>query len=180
MLQSFLFKISDSRRAQGKCYKLGHILLFSILAMLCGADSYRKIATFIKLKYPLLDEKFKLNWKKKPAYTTIRNIINSVSAEELEKVFREYSLKLLGKDNNLENSVIAFDGKVLRGSFDNFNDQNAIQILSAFLTEEKIILAHKDIKEKTSEIPAVIELIEELEIKDCIFTADALHCQKKL
>jgi hypothetical protein len=34
MLQSFLFKIKDHRRAQGRRYLLGHILLFSILAIL--------------------------------------------------------------------------------------------------------------------------------------------------
>lgn len=180
MLKSFLFKITDSRRGQGKCYKQGHILLFSIFAMLCGADSYRKIASFIEYKYPLLNRKFNLNWKKIPAYTTIRNIIKSVSSEELEKTFREYNLELLDKGKKLENRVIAFDGKVLRGSFDNFKDKGALQVLSAFLTEEKIILAHKDIPDKTSEIAAVIELMDELKIKNYTFTADALHCQKKL
>lgn len=179
MLKSFLFKVKDHRRKQGRRYKLGHILLFSIFAMLSGADSYRKIATYIKLKYDFLNKEFNLNWKKLPAYSTIRNIIKSISAEELEKVFRAYNLELL-KGKISDNAVIAFDGKVLRGSFDNFNDQNAIQILTAFLVEEKIILGHKDIPEKTSEIPAMLELIEELGLTNCIFTADALHCQKKL
>lgn len=180
MLKSFLDKIVGKRRLQGQRFQIGKILLLSILAMLCGADSYRKIAELIKSKYEIFNKHLDLNWKKAPAYTTIRNIINSVSAEELEKAFREYSLELLDTGNNLENAVIAFDGKVLKGSFDNFNDKKAIQILSAFLVEEKIILAHKDIPDKTSEIPAVIELIEELRITNCIFTADALHCQKKL
>jgi len=30
---------------------------------------------------------------------------------------------------------VGFDGKVVRGSFDQFQDQKAIQVLSAFLTE---------------------------------------------
>ncbi|MBC8264740.1 MAG: transposase family protein, partial [Anaerolineales bacterium] len=42
MLQSFLFKIKDHRRKQGRRYQLGHILLFSIFAILSGATSYRK------------------------------------------------------------------------------------------------------------------------------------------
>jgi len=48
MLESFLFKIKDHRRKQGQRYQLGHILLFAVLAMLCDADSYRKIYAFIK------------------------------------------------------------------------------------------------------------------------------------
>jgi hypothetical protein len=180
MLKSFLYKIIDKRSLQGQRYQLGQILLLSILAMLCGADSYRKIAKTIKSKYEIFNRFFDLNWKKMPAYTTIRNIINTVSPGELEKAFREYNLELLDMGETLENAVIAFDGKVLRGSFDNFKDHKAIQILSAFLVEEKIILAHKDIPDKTSEIPAVIELIKELKLTNCTFTADALHCQKKL
>ena len=180
MLKSFLYKIIDQRSLQGQRYPLGQILLLSIFAMLCGADSYRKIAELIKLKYEIFDKYLDLKWKKVPAYTTIRNILNSVSAEELEKAFREYNLELVNSGKSLENAVIAFDGKVLKGSFDNFKDQKAIQILTAFLVEEQIILAHKEIPDKTNEIPAVIELIEELKITNCIFTADALHCQKKL
>ena len=75
MLKSFLFDVKDHRRAQGKCYALGHVLLFSIFAIVSGADSYRKIEAFIKNHYDYLDEKFDLNWKRLPAYTTIRNII---------------------------------------------------------------------------------------------------------
>ncbi|MCP4542227.1 MAG: transposase family protein [Chloroflexi bacterium] len=43
MLASFLFKVKDHRRKQGRQYQLGHILLFSILAIVSGADSYRKV-----------------------------------------------------------------------------------------------------------------------------------------
>ncbi len=39
MLKSFLSKIKDHRRKQGRRYELEHILLFSILAILSGATS---------------------------------------------------------------------------------------------------------------------------------------------
>lgn len=74
---------------------------------------------------------------------------------------------------------IAGDGKVLRGSFDRFADQKAIQILSAFLTDSRIILAHEEIIAKTNEIPIAQELMSELGLSGYIFTFDALHCQEK-
>jgi hypothetical protein len=37
-------------------------LFFSILAILCGATSYRKAQAFIKTNYAQLDETFALNW----------------------------------------------------------------------------------------------------------------------
>jgi hypothetical protein len=56
MLESFLFKVKDHRRKQGQRYELGHILLFSILAILSGATSYRKTHTFIVAHYDTLNE----------------------------------------------------------------------------------------------------------------------------
>jgi hypothetical protein len=55
MLSSFLFKVKDHRRKQGRQYELGHILLFAILAILSGADSYRKVHAFIEAHYATLD-----------------------------------------------------------------------------------------------------------------------------
>lgn len=94
MLGSFLFKLKDHRRKQGRRYELGHILLFSILAILSGATSYRKITAFIVRHYETLDEVFELNWKGKPAHTSVRDIIQGTSASEIERCFREYSASL--------------------------------------------------------------------------------------
>jgi len=177
MLQSFLFKIKDHRRRQGRRYQLGHILLFSIFAILSGATSYRQVHAFIKANYEVLDETFDLGWKRLPAYTTIRAIIQGTSSAEIEESFRQYSDFLANNDG--EKQFVAFDGKVLRGSFDHFQDQKAIQILSAFLTDSHIILAHEEVAEKTNEIPTAQELIRHLGLSGCIFTFDAIHCQEK-
>jgi predicted transposase YbfD/YdcC len=177
MLHSFLCKIKDHRRQQGRRYQLGHILFFSVLAILGNATSYRKVHAFIKSHYETLDKRFGLNWKRLPAYTTVRAIIQGTSPDELEKGFREYS-ELLAS-SNAEKRFASVDGKVLRGSFDHFQDQKAIQVLSAFLTGSRIILAHEEIDRKTNEIPTAQELMTELGISDCIFTFDALNCQEK-
>jgi len=177
MLDSFLFQIEDHRRKQGRRYELGHILFFTILAILSNATSYRQVHTFIVARYDELNDIFELNWKRLPAYTTIRDIIQSTSGRELERVFREYSKTL--DTPTTEKKFIACDGKVLRGSFDHFNDQKAIQILSAFTSDSHIILAHEEIAEKTNEIPMAQMLMEKLGLSGYIFTFDALHCQKK-
>lgn len=175
MLKSFLFKIKDHRRKQGRRYELGHILLFSILAILSGAKSYRKVALFMSTHYDKLNEIFELNWKRMPAYTAIRNIINGTNSEEIEKAFREYSRQLAEmKDGH---RFVEIDGKVLRGSFDHFIDQKAIQILSAFVSDSKLILAHETIETKTNEIPVARKLFEELGLTGAVFVLDALHCQ---
>jgi len=116
MLKSFLSEIKDNRRKEGRRYEPGYILLFSIFAILSGADSYRKIHTFIKGKYGILREKFGLKWKSIPAYTAVRNIITGLSATDSEECFRKYSLKLSGLPTEKSDTIfIACDGKTLRG-----------------------------------------------------------------
>ena len=177
MLQSFLSKIKDHRRPQGRRYTLEHILSFTILAVLSGATSYRKVHAFIKTHYDTLNQLFGLNWKRLPAYTSLREIIQGTSSAEVEACFRVYSADLAASQTPCR--WVGFDGKVLRGSFDHFQDQKAIQVLSAFWAESRIILAHEEIAEKTNEIPTAQALFAQLGLSDCLFTFDALHCQEK-
>ena len=177
MLEDLLFSVNDNRRKQGQRYKLGHILLFSVFAILCKADSYRKIHSFIKSHYPMLNKLYHLNWKRVPAYTTIRHLIQGVDAAELERSFRQFSCYLINQCST--NRYIALDGKTLRGSFDHLNDQKAIQVFSAFGSDNNIIIAHEEIEQKTNEIPTAQKLLKELGISNYICTLDAMHCQTK-
>lgn len=180
MLLDYLNEVEDKRKPQGKQYHLGYILFFSLLAVLCGADSYPKMALFIESKFWKLDEIFNMGWVKPPEESTIRKIFNKVNYEDLEQSFRKYFNDVSKINEVIDNSVFAADGKTLRGSFDHLKDQRATQILSIFATNIDLVLAHSKIQDKTNEIPVLPELIKELEIEDKIFTMDAMHCQKKL
>jgi len=144
MLLDFLFEVEDFRRQQGQQYDVGHVLYFSILAILSGAHSYRKIYQFIKRYFKKFKKKYGLKWKKCPSYNTIRNIILGIDSSSLELVFRKHAKELSkelfeeGKDLHL-----SFDGKVVRGSFDHFKEEKAIQVLSIFCSYNNIILAHE-------------------------------------
>ena len=46
-LLDILEQVPDPRRAEGRLYKLPHVLLFSILAIVSGCNSYRGIVTFV-------------------------------------------------------------------------------------------------------------------------------------
>jgi len=127
--------------------------------------------------YDTLDDIFGLDWERMPAHTTIRDIIQGTSGIDLEESFRAYSALLAESD--AKKQFIGCDGKVLRGSFDHFQDQKAIQILSVFVTNSQLILAHEEIASKTNEIPMAQALMKNLGLSGHIFTFDALHCQEK-
>lgn len=179
MIQDYLEKISDPRRAQAKKYKLSKLLLFSIFAILCGADSYRDICRFIAKKRIVLNERFDVRWKRGPSKSQLRDTICSIKVSEMENAFRSYSRALNDYYPNMKNQV-GLDGKSLCGSVDHKKDISMLQLLSAFCAETKLILGHVDISEKTNEIPTVQALIQALGLPaGTIYTADALHCQKK-
>jgi hypothetical protein len=63
-LLSLLATISDLCRAEGKLYQLRHVLLFSIFAMVSGANSYRGLQTYFKVHREKLNEAFGISWKR--------------------------------------------------------------------------------------------------------------------
>lgn len=180
MLLDYLNKIVDKRKGKGKQYHLGYILFFSLLAILCGANSYPKIAAFIDEKFWQFDEIFNMGWVRPPESSTIRKIFYTINYEDLEDKFRKYFHEVLKLDKLADIGILAADGKTLRGSFDHMKDQRAVQILSIFATNINLIVGHSKIDNKTNEIPVLPELIKELGIEGKIFTMDAMHCQKKL
>lgn len=192
MLSSFLSQVKSSRRKQAQQYDTGSVLLLSILAMSSGAVSYRKIHEYITIKFSALKDLLNLDWKKPPVYNSLRYILISIDTQSLEKSFRKYSKYLqkmmkqsVGSEPESESdylqnyNILSVDGKCLKGSFDNMKEQKMKQILSIFDVNEKIILAHKIISDKTNEIPEFQNLIKELKLEKSIFTADAMHTQKK-
>ena len=180
-LLGLLAEVPDPRRGQGQKYKLPHVLLFSILAVVTGCDSYRGIVTFIDVHRRRLNAAFGLKWRRAPAHTAIRYILKGLDPATVEPIFRRHAALLQAARATAGGGSIALDGKTLRGSFDNFNDHAAAQILSAFATETSLILAHVDIAEKSNEIPAAQTLLAELGVQDgAIVTLDAIHCQKNI
>lgn len=179
MIITFLDNLKDHRRPQGQRYELKFILLFSIMAILSNAKSYRDIARFMKKNHSRLNNCFERAWNKAPSYTTVRNIIQGTDKQGLEACFRAYSKSLAELMETGSLVGVAVDGKVLCGSYDHFQDKKAVQILSFFETQSELILAHEKIDVKTNEIPVAQALIPQLELEGIVYTLDALHCQKK-
>ena len=189
-LLSFFAEVPDPRRGQGKMYPLAPILLFTVLAMLSGAVSYRQVHAFIKTHLDRLNAVFDLSLRRAPAYSSVRFILRGLDGAALEVAFRRHAATLgTGRvdagDAPAKPVCVAIDGKTLRGSFDAFNDRKAAHLMSAFAHDDQIILAHLAIDEKSNEIPAVQDLMTTLGqelggLSGRLFTVDAMHAQKNL
>ena len=178
-LGSCLAAIPDRRRAEGKMYGQVGVILFSIIAMLSGARSYRQIHTLIDRRLAILNAAFpQAALRRAPAYTSVRGILQRLDPAELEQAFRRHAEGLDRSCAAAPSRFIAIDGKTLRQSFDAFADRKAAHVLSAFAVDHQIILAHEVVDEKSNESPAVQTLIATLGLSGRVFTLDAMHCQK--
>jgi len=57
-------------------------------------------------------------------------------------------------------------------------NEKARHIVSLFLTDQKLTVAQTEVNEKSNEIPALIELLDSLNLTNCLITMDAMHTQK--
>ena len=175
-LLQLLSEIPDHRKGQGKLHKLEHILFLSVIAQLMGAVNYKEICIWI-VKHIQKDNIKKLlgvEFIRTPSRSSIAEILAEVKYIELEKVFRIWINELVDI-SQLEQ--LAVDGKVMNGSSVNAN--KSTEVLNAVLANSGIILAHKKIADKSNEVPALRELIDELD-DSFIYTFDAMNSKKNI
>jgi hypothetical protein len=175
---SDLSEIADARRGQGRMYDLPHVLLCCILAVAAGAGSYRGIARFIEARFDWLQLHTGLTWRQAPAHTGLRAILLGLDQDAVERALRRHASAALG--GAAQGATIAIDGKTLRGSLDRFADTAALQWLSAFATDARLVIGQVALADgdKGGEIAAAQQLIQDLGLRGRLFTLDALHCQK--
>src|SRR3954453_2263605 len=161
-----LQEIPAPRRRQGRRYGLAHLLLFSVLAMLAGATSYRRIRLFMGVHRERLNATFGARFRRAPAVNTLRALLHALDPAAIEAAFRRHAEHLEGAAPAPGRRVVALDGKALRGGFDHLDDRAAAQVLSAFASEAALILAHQEIT-AGDEIGAAQTLIEELGVRAC-------------
>ena len=150
-LLSALEEIPDPRRPQGTRYPLAHLLLFSILAVLAGATSYRGIVTFLAAHRDRLGHVYGVRLRRAPAVNTLRNLFLALDPEEIEAAFRRHARHLGAAGPGPDGPrAVALDGKTLRRSFDRLHDRAAAHVLGAFAADAALILGHQEVPDVPS------------------------------
>jgi DDE_Tnp_1-associated len=116
-LLAVLADVPDPRRAQGQLHKLPYVLLFSILAIVTGCNSYRDVVAFIDVHRRTLNAAFSLKWKRAPARTAVRHMLRGLDPAAVEAIFRRHAAPLQATHATNGQDAIALDGKTLRGSY---------------------------------------------------------------
>jgi len=77
----------------------------------------------------------------------------------------------------IHGDVIAIDGKTHRRSHDHANGTAALHLVSAWASENRIVLGQVAVDSKSNEITAIPMLLDLLDLRDCTVTIDAMGCQ---
>ena len=95
----------------------------------------------------------------------------------------EFNAALISLTGNIASVVqgktVAIYGKTLRGSYDSSTDKLALHMVSSYATDMNLVIGLQGIDDKYNEIPTSHRLIEMLDLKGAVVTADAMHCQRE-
>ena len=171
------FSIIEDPRQQSKVeYELLDVIFLCVVGMICGAEAWHDIETVGEARLDWFQNKgFLLNGV--PTAITIARIIGCLNPKELQQCFINWMASV---KTATEGQVIAVDGKRLRGSHDNKKNQSAIHMVSAFSTNNGVVLGQIKTEGKSNEITAIPALLDLLETKGCIVTIDAMGCQENI
>ena len=169
-------RVKDPRIDRTKRHRLLDIIIIAICGVICGADGWVDIELFGKTKIEWLKTFLKLP-NGIPSHDTFGRVFAALNPVEFESSFMEWVQAI----NQLtQGQVIAIDGKQLRGSHDSRAGKNAIYMVSAWATENQLVLGQRKVDDKSNEITAIPKLLKLLEVKGCIVTVDAIGTQTKI
>ena len=172
-----LGELTDPRtQKHSSRHTLIDILMLTIIAVICGADSWVAVERFGHAKYEWLKTFLELP-NGIPSHDTIGSLFARLQPQGLQNCFLKW-IHLLFDFTGGE--IIAIDGKTLCHSYDTATERPAIHMISAWVCKNSIVLGQVKTSEKSNEITAIPELLKLLDLKGNIVTIDAMGCQKKI
>ena len=168
--------ISDPRLDRKKRHKLSDIFFISLCAMICGAEDWVAIELFGKSKEAWFTEVLGLNHGI-PSHDTFGKVFAMIDTEQFSTCFSNW-VKDIAKLSAGE--VIAIDGKSLRRSLDRSTKKAAIHMVSAWATQNQLVLGQQRVDHKSNKITAIPKLLMQLDIRGTVVTLDAMGCQTQI
>ncbi len=176
-------KLPDYRRVELKIkYKHRDVIFGVMCSMFLGSKSMVEIHEWIEVNYNEMNFKRLINQENNelliPSYPTVRRMIINIDSNKMEEIFRDYFIPRVEID---EDTQIATDGKMMNGSgrSGQYDVKRNSGMLNMVETKSKIILAHREIGAKESEIPAFQEMLKmKFSDKPFLHTIDAMNTQE--
>ena len=168
--------IADTRQQSQVRHDLYEIIAMTIAAVIGNCDGWDEIEDFCRSKEEWLREHMRLRLEHGiPSETTFARVWGQIEPEAFKRCFSQWTDRIREK---IAGEIISIDGKTVCGS--RSEERKPIHMISAWATEQELVLGQMCVGEKTNEIPTVPLLLDLLDISGCIVTADAMSCQREI
>jgi DDE_Tnp_1-associated/Transposase DDE domain len=168
--------LDDPRVERTRIHPLINSAFIAVCGILSGADSCAAIPEFGRdrriWRARFLDLSHGI-----PSEGTFRRVLARLDPAAVEKA--PWSAMQAARERTASR-LIASDGPTPRGSSNRRDGQAAIQMVSAWATENKLSLGPVVVDEKSHEITALPALLEWLELSEAVVTIDARGCQQEI
>ena len=169
--ESHFVELEDTRYENFVKHKLTDVLIIVMCGILCGLDELEDIVTYGKSNLSFLKENFGID--KVPSKSTLTRVMNFIDGEKVAKIIINIMRETLG----IAGDVVAFDGKTICSTAK--GNREKLHIVTAYLTQNGVILGQETVGEKTNEIPIIQAMLKYIDVNGKVVTADAMHCQKE-
>ena len=112
-----------------------------------------------------------------PSHDTFARVFARLNPEQLQTCFLSWVRSV---SRVTQGEVIAIDGKTVRLSYDKSKDKGAIHMVSAWASQNRLVLGQRKVDDKSNELTAIPELLKVIDIHGCIVTIDAMGTQKEI
>ena len=166
-------------RAANALHDLTALLFTTLLATLCGATSCTDMALFARTKAyllePVLGRKHGL-----PSHDTFSRVFRMLDPQAFERSFQKF-MKAFAKAAKIKRpqGVVAVDGKALRRGYERGKAHMPPVMVTLWAAQTRMALANT-LAPGNNEALGALQLIELIQLKGCVVTADALHCHRTM
>ena len=175
-IQQVFADLEDPRVVGRTAHKLIDIIVVALCAIVCGAEGWVENELFGEAKEDWLRQFLDLP-NGIPSHDTFGRVFGQLDAQAFQQGFNRWVKSVF---TMTQGQVVAIDGKTVRRSHDKAIGQDAIHMVSAWAQANGMVLGQLKTDEKSNEITAIPELLNQLYVKGCIVTLDAMGCQKDI
>ena len=171
--------LSDNREPDRIMYRLDEVLLLVTCATISSCDDFDEIAAWGQHHLGFLRRFSEFHFGV-PCERWLRTLVNRVDPILFGRCFESW-IGALWPDRH---DLIAIDGKTARRTHDRRKGLKALHTLSAYATSARLTLAQLSVPEKTNEITAIPDLLDQLaearQLEGALVTIDAMGCQVEI
>jgi predicted transposase YbfD/YdcC len=171
--------LDDNREPWRVMYPLKEVLLLVVCATIASCDDFEDICAWGRQHLDFLRTFSEFHYGI-PCERWLRKLVNRVDPILFGRCFQSWIAALWPDRHDL----IAIDGKTSRGTHDRRKGLKSLHTLSAYATSARLVLAQLSVPEKTNEITAIPDILDELaeakQLEGALVTIDAMGCQVEI